>query len=103
MGQAQVIIFMNNFFASLNSIPIFEGMEFQLKLLPTLMLLGAFQGILLSVILFFYKKNGNILSNKLLSFAVFLMASNLIYAVFFSSGLIINTPYLIRSLDTVQY
>lgn len=67
------------------------------------MLLGAIQGMILGMILFFYRKNKNVISNRLLGSAVFLMAINLLYAVFFTSGHIINYPYFIRILDTIQF
>jgi len=94
---------MNNFFDSLISIPNFEGMEIQLKLLPTLLLLGAIQGIILSFILFFFKRNKNTTSNRILSIVIFLMAINLLYAVVFTSGIIIKYPQFLRSLDTIQF
>jgi AraC-like DNA-binding protein len=78
-------------------------MELKLGILPILLLLGAIQGLLLSVILFFYRKNENILSNKILSVTIFLMSINLLYAVFFTSGLILNFAVLIRFLDTIQF
>ncbi|UOB18123.1 helix-turn-helix domain-containing protein [Abyssalbus ytuae] len=90
------------YFEKKDSISIFEEMEFKFEILPVLMLLGSIQGIILSVLLFFYEKNNNKISNRILGVTVFLMSVNLLYAVFFTSGIILKFPYLIRTLDTLQ-